>query len=84
MKINWKVRFKNPVFILQALGSLFVPILAYFGFRWEDLTTWHAIFELLYSAVQNPFVLGTALYSFWCAITNPVTKGFGDGEKLPN
>lgn len=39
MKINWKVRFKNPVFIAQLVMSVLVPILAYMGLTVEDLTT---------------------------------------------
>ena len=42
MKINWKVRFKNPVFIGQLALAIFVPILAYMGITVEDLTTWGA------------------------------------------
>ena len=47
MKINWKVRFKNPLFIAQLGMSILVPILAYAGLTVQDLTTWKALGDLL-------------------------------------
>ena len=38
MKINWKVRFKNPVFWFNLAASIFLPMLACLGFNWEDMT----------------------------------------------
>ena len=38
MKINWKVRFKNPVFWFNLAAAIFLPILACLGFNWEDMT----------------------------------------------
>ena len=37
MKINWKVRFKNPVFWFNLAASIFLPMLACLGFNWEDM-----------------------------------------------
>ena len=39
MKINWKVRIKNPLWWVQAAGALVLPVLAYFGLAWEDMTS---------------------------------------------
>lgn len=39
MKINWKVRFKNPVFWFNLAASIFLPMLACLGFNWEDMTS---------------------------------------------
>lgn len=39
MKLNLKVRFRNPVFIAQLVLSIFTPILAYAGLTVQDLTT---------------------------------------------
>ena len=39
MKLNLKVRFKNPVFIAQLIISIFTPILAYAGLTAQDLTS---------------------------------------------
>ena len=38
MKINWKVRFKNPVFWANLAVAIFLPMLAALGLRWEDIT----------------------------------------------
>ena len=38
--INWKVRFKNPVFIAQLILSILTPILTYMGITVQDLTSW--------------------------------------------
>ena len=39
MKINWKVRIKNPVFWAQVAVAIVGPILAYLGLSWSDMTT---------------------------------------------
>lgn len=80
MKINWKVRFRNPVFIVQLLVAVFFPILAYFGLKWDDMTSWGAILNALYGAVQNPVVVVAVVVSVWNAINDPTTKGLADSE----
>ena len=37
--INWKVRFKNPVFIVQLILAILGPICAYGGLTLQDLTS---------------------------------------------
>lgn len=81
MKINWKVRKENIVFIAEVVASIFVPILAYFGMNWEDMTTWAAIGTLLWQAIQNPVVVLAAGVSLFNAITDPTTKGVGDSQR---
>jgi phi LC3 family holin len=78
MKINWKVRFKNPVFITQLVISVLAPILAYTGLSYADLTTWGALFDVLKQAVSNPYVLGFIIISLYNAVTDPTTKGHKD------
>lgn len=80
MKVNWKIRFKNPVFIVQIILSILTPILTYAGLTVQDLTTWSAVGDLLIGAVMNPYVLGLVLVSVWSAITDPTTAGLGDSE----
>ena len=80
-KINWKVRFKNPVFIVQILAAVFLPMLAYFGFKWEDMTSWGAILNVLMGAVKNPVVVVAVIVSAWNAINDPTTKGLFDSEQ---
>lgn len=81
MKINWKVRKENIVFIVEIVASIFVPILAYFGMNWEDMTTWAAIGTLLWQAIQNPVVVLAVAVSLFNAITDPTTKGIGDSQR---
>ena len=78
MKLNLKVRFKNPVFIVQMILSILTPILAYAGLTAQDLTTWKALFDLLIGAVSNPYVLGLVVVSVWNALNDPTTAGVGD------
>lgn len=81
MKINWKVRKKNIVFVAQIVVSIFAPILAYFGMNWEDMTTWAAIGDLLWQAIQNPVVVLAVGVSLFNAVTDPTTEGVGDSER---
>ena len=78
MKLNWKVRFKNPVFIAQFILAILTPILAYAGLTTQDLTTWKALGDLLVGAISNPYVLGLVAVSLWNALNDPTTSGVGD------
>lgn len=78
MKLNLKVRFKNPVFIAQLILSIFTPVLAYAGLTAQDLTTWKALADLLIGAISNPYVLGLVVISVWNALNDPTTAGIGD------
>ena len=89
MKINWKVRIKNPLWWVQAAGALVLPVLAYFGLAWEDMTSWGALWDVFLRAVQNPVVLLAAAVSVFNAVTDPTTAGVGAsrralGYKTPN
>lgn len=81
MKINWKVRKENILFVAQIVISVFGPILAYFGMNWEDMTTWAAIGNLFVQAIQNPVVCLAVAVSVFNAITDPTTKGIGDSQR---
>lgn len=80
MKINWKVRKQNILFIVQVLISIGVPILTYFGLNATDLTTWGTIWKLFVDAIKNPYVVGMVAVSLFNAITDPTTKGISDSE----
>lgn len=75
MKLNLKVRFKNPVFLAQLVLSILTPILAYAGLTAQDLTTWTALGGLLLNAVCNPYVLSLVVISVWNALNDPTTSG---------
>lgn len=76
--INWKVRFKNPVFIAQLVLSIFAPILAYLGLTAQDLTSWKALLDVITCAFTNPYVLLLVIASFWNALNDPTTSGVYD------
>lgn len=78
MKINFKVRLKNPVFIAQIILAILTPILAYAGLTMQDITTWKTLGDLIMNALCNPYVLGLVGVSVWNAINDPTTKGVGD------
>lgn len=81
MKINWKVRFKNPVFIGQLVLAVFVPILAYLGITLEDLTTWGKVGQVLFEAISNPYVLMLVIVSVYNSITDPTVAGLSDSKQ---
>jgi len=81
MKINWKVRFANPEFWKQIALAVFVPLLAYYGLMWDDMTTWASIGNLFVQAIQNPVVVASVVVSVYNAIIDPTTKGIGDSER---
>ena len=78
MNINWKVRFKNPVFIAQLVVAVLLPILTYMGMSWNDMTTWSALGHLFVEAIKNPVIVVSVIISVWNAINDPTTKGLSD------
>ena len=83
-KINWKVRFKNPMFLFQLFLSLFAPVMAFLGFSWSDITTWSALGEIVSEAIRNPYVLGLTVVSLFNALNDPTTKGLSDSDQALN
>lgn len=75
MKLNLKVRLKNPVFIVQFILAIFTPILAYAGLTASDITSWKALGDLIISAISNPYVLSLVGVSVWNALNDPTTEG---------
>lgn len=81
MKINWKIRFKNPVFIAQIVAAVFLPILTYAGLTAQDITTWSKLQDLIVMAIMNPYVLMLVVLNVWSAINDPTTKGVNDSAR---
>ena len=79
--MNFKVRFKNPVFIAQLVLAILTPILAYAGLTLQDLTSWSALGNILVGALSNPYVLGLIVVSVWNAINDPTTAGVTDSAQ---
>ena len=81
MKINLKVRFKNPVFYGQLILAFLTPVLAYMGLTASDLTSWSKVFEVILEAINNPYVLFLVVVSIYNSLIDPTTSGFGDSER---
>ncbi len=79
--MNFKVRFKNPVFIAQLILAILTPILAYAGLTLQDITSWKALGDMLFGAIQNPYVLGLIVVSVWNALNDPTTAGVTDSAR---
>ena len=78
--MNLKVRFKNPVFIVQLILAILAPILTYAGLTFQDLTSWAILGKVLIEALQNPYVLGLIAISIWNALNDPTTEGITDSK----
>lgn len=81
--INWKVRFKNPHFWLGLAGVAFAPVMSYFGAKPEDLTTWSGLGEIIMHTVQNPYLLGSIIFTvigFFGVTVDHTTKGISDSQ----
>ena len=57
-KINWKVRIKNPLFIVQIILAIFLPILAYLGLTVQDLVSWPILGENTLKSHFKPLRIG--------------------------
>lgn len=79
--INWKVRVKNPLFWVNVVCAIVLPIMAYLGLEWEDVTTWAAFGNLFIQAVSNPVILVSVVVSVWNAVNDPTTKGISDSVR---
>lgn len=79
--INFKVRFKNPIFVAQFILAILTPILAYAGLTAQDITTWPTLGNLLVGALMNPYVLSLVVVSVFNCMTDPTTKGIGDSDR---
>jgi phi LC3 family holin len=80
MKINWTVRFKNPVFWGELVAAILLPVLTHLGMNWADITTWAKLGEIILTAFQNPVIMVAVAVSVWNALNDPTTKGIGDSK----
>src|SRR5699024_3525711 len=75
LKINWRIRLKNPVFIAQLVLAVLTPILAYVGLSFKDLTNCATVGDLIQQASSNPYLLGLLVVSVFNTIIDP-TVGY--------
>lgn len=81
MKINWLVRFKNRAFVIRLFLAIILPILTYFGLKFEDLTSWGGVYELLLKFISNPYLIGLSVFSALNIVPDPTTAGLSDSSR---
>lgn len=79
--INWKVRLRNPIWWVEVLAAVLLPMLAAVGLGWRDLTSWKALGDVLKTAVESPATVAAVLVSLWNTVTDPTTAGWGDSQR---
>lgn len=77
MKINMKVRVKNPYFWIGLLGV----VLAAMGISPEMLTSWGAVIDAIKELVMNPFMLGSVIAAVIGVLNDPTTAGIKDSSQ---
>lgn len=81
MKINWKVRFRNPVWWAEVAAAVILPMLAAIGLGWEDVTSWAALWNVIKTAFANPVTVAAVHVSVWNTVTDPTTAGICDSDR---
>lgn len=79
-KINWKVRLKNPTFYINTSMVFLFSILSYMGLTAESITSWSALFDVIKSALSNPYCLLITITGVYNVIIDSSSKGIGDDE----
>jgi holin, phage phi LC3 family len=77
MRINWKVRIKNPYFWIGLVGI----ICATMGVSMDIFTSWEAIKDQFFALISNPFMLGSVAIAVIGYNTDFTTKGLGDSRQ---
>lgn len=77
MKINWKVRAKNPWFWVGVGGV----ILTAMGISPEMLTSWGAVANAFLALIKNPFMLGSVVLAILGIFVDPTTAGISDSKQ---
>lgn len=80
MKINWKVRFKNPWFWI-GLIALFLCVI---GVNKSTITSWAILWDRLKEFVSNPYLIISAFIAVIGYIQDPTTAGIGDSRTALN
>ncbi len=77
MRINWKVRAKNPYFWF----GLIAIILAAVGAKPEMFTSWTILITQVKNLLGNPFTLGCVIVAVVGYINDPTTQGIADSKQ---
>ena len=74
MKINWKVRLRQPAFWIAT-----IPVMI--TFVYSVLALAGIVPSITEDAVQNLFITAVSLLAQLGIIVDPTTKGIGDSEQ---
>lgn len=77
MKMNLKVRMKNPWFWV-GLGAI---ALSSVGLSPEMFTSWALVWEAIKAVLLNPFQLGCMALGILAVFIDPTTEGVGDSTQ---
>lgn len=77
MKMNLKVRMKNPWFWV-GVGSI---ILAALGVEPAMFTSWATVGQYFVAMLTNPFQLVTVVLAVLAVFVDPTTAGFNDSTR---
>lgn len=77
MKINFKVRAKNPYFWIGLIGV----ILTAMGVDASMFTSWGAVWSAIVGLVTNPFMLGSVAVAILGVLIDPTTHGITDSSQ---
>lgn len=77
MKINWKVRVKNPYFWIGLLGI----VLSAMGVSADMFTSWGVVVEQAKALISNPYMIGSVIMALLGAILDPTTAGITDSQR---
>lgn len=77
MKMNLKVRIKNPYFWIGLIGV----ILTAMGISPEMLTSWSILWQSIIDLVRNPFMIGSVILAVMGVLVDPTTFGIKDSTQ---
>ena len=77
MKINWKVRIKNPYFWVGLLGV----ILSAMGVSADMFTSWDIVIAQAKALISNPFMIGSVIMAVLGKMIDPTTAGGTGSQK---
>lgn len=78
MKINLKVRIKNPWFWV-GIGAV---ILTAMGIDPSIFTSWDVVWTTVVNLFTNPFQLFTVAFAVLAIFIDPTTAGISDSEQV--
>lgn len=74
MKINWKARFKNKMFVLSA-AALIV------SFIYQMLSTFDIVPKITENEISGLITMAVNILAFLGVLVDPTTEGMSDSER---